>query len=144
MVFTERIELSSTDYQYVALPLCYMNIKQRNVRKQYLFSHQNVSSYYEVTVFFTTAMVEDVGLEPLFHIPNVACYHYTTSSIYGISYWDSNPYLAVLETAVLPIKLRILVGIEGLEPPTRCLRDTYYTNLVIFPFGDNGQIRTDE
>ena len=144
MVFTERIELSSTDYQSVALPLCYMNIKQRNVRKQYLFSHQNVSSYYEVTVFFTTAMVEDVGLEPLFHIPNVACYHYTTSSIYGISYWDSNPYLAVLETAVLPIKLRILVGIEGLEPPTRCLRDTYYTNLVIFPFGDNGQIRTDE
>ena len=89
-------------------------------------------------------MVEDVGLEPLFHIPNVACYHYTTPSIYGISYWDSNPYLAVLETAVLPIKLRILVGIEGLEPPTRCLRDTYYTNLVIFPFGDNGQIRTDE
>ena len=144
MVFTERIELSSTDYQSVALPLCYMNIKQRNVRKQYLFSHQNVSSYYEVTVFFTTAMVEDVGLEPLFHIPNVACYHYTTSSIYGISYWDSNPYLAVFETAVLPIKLRILVGIEGLEPPTRCLRDTYYTNLVIFPFGDNGQIRTDE
>ena len=89
-------------------------------------------------------MVDDVGLEPLFHIPNVACYHYTTSSIYGISYWDSNPYLAVLETAVLPIKLRILVGIEGLEPPTRCLRDIYYTNLVIFPFGDNGQIRTDE
>ena len=144
MVFTERIELSSTDYQSVALPLCYMNIKQRNVRKQCLCNHQNVSSYQEVTVFFTTAMVEDVGLEPLFHIPNVACYHYTTSSIYGISYWDSNPYLAVLETAVLPIKLRILVGIEGLEPPTRCLRDTYYTNLVIFPFGDNGQIRTDE
>ena len=144
MVFTERIELSSTDYQSVALPLCYMNIKQRNVRKQCLCTHQNVSSYQEVTVFFTTAMVEDVGLEPLFHIPNVACYHYTTSSIYGISYWDSNPYLAVLETAVLPIKLRILVGIEGLEPPTRCLRDTYYTNLVIFPFGDNGQIRTDE
>ena len=144
MVFTERIELSSTDYQSVALPLCYMNIKQRNVRKQCLCTHPNVSSYQEVTVFFTTAMVEDVGLEPLFHIPNVACYHYTTSSIYGISYWDSNPYLAVLETAVLPIKLRILVGIEGLEPPTRCLRDTYYTNLVIFPFGDNGQIRTDE
>ena len=144
MVFTERIELSSTDYQSVALPLCYMNIKQRNVRKQCLCTHQNVSSYQEVTVFYTTAMVEDVGLEPLFHIPNVACYHYTTSSIYGISYWDSNPYLAVLETAVLPIKLRILVGIEGLEPPTRCLRDTYYTNLVIFPFGDNGQIRTDE
>ena len=144
MVFTERIELSSTDYQSVALPLCYMNIKQRNVRKQCLCNHQNVSSYQEVTVFFTTAMVEDVGLEPLLMTPNHVCYQYTTSSIYGISYWDSNPHLAVLETAVLPIKLRILVGIEGLEPPTRCLRDTYYTNLVIFPFGDNGQIRTDE
>ena len=122
MVFTERIELSSTDYQSVALPLCYMNIKQRNVRKQCLFTHQNVSSYQEVTVFFTTAMVEDVGLEPLFHIPNVACYHYTTPSIYGISYWDSNPYLAVLETAVLPIKLRILVELVGLEPTIFCLQ----------------------
>ena len=27
-------------------------------------------------------MVEDVGLEPLLHIPNVACYHYTTSSLH--------------------------------------------------------------
>ena len=72
------------------------------------------------------------------------CVTITPYPLYGISYWDSNPYLAVLETAVLPIKLRILVGIEGLEPPTRCLRDTYYTNLVIFPFGDNGQILTDE
>ena len=157
MVFTERIELSSTDYQSVALPLCYMNIKQRKRKMVYCFSNLDLNqeflfpikdvftiSLFEVTIFYTTAMVEDVGLEPLFHIPNVACYHYTTSSIYGISYWDSNPYLAVLETAVLPIKLRILVGIEGLEPPTRCLRDTYYTNLVIFPFGDNGQIRTDE
>ena len=157
MVFTERIELSSTDYQSVALPLCYMNIKQRKNENGVLFFKLGFEprisfpikdvftiSLFEVTIFYTTAMVEDVGLEPLFHIPNVACYHYTTSSIYGISYWDSNPYLAVLETAVLPIKLRILVGIEGLEPPTRCLRDTYYTNLVIFPFGDNGQIRTDE
>ena len=122
---------------------CFSNLDSN---KEFLFPIKDVFtiSLFEVTIFYTTAMVEDVGLEPLFHTPNVACYHYTTSSIYGISYWDSNPYLAVLETAVLPIKLRILVGIEGLEPPTRCLRDTYYTNLVIFPFGDNGQIRTDE
>ena len=122
---------------------CFSNLESN---QEFLFPIKDVFtiSLFAVTIFYTTAMVEDVGLEPLFHIPNVACYHYTTSSIYGISYWDSNPYLAVLETAVLPIKLRILVGIEGLEPPTRCLRDTYYTNLVIFPFGDNGQIRTDE
>lgn len=67
-------------------------------------------------------MVEDVGLEPLLMTPNHVCYQYTTSSIYGISYWDSNPYLAVLETAVLPIKLRILVELVGLEPTIFCLQ----------------------
>ena len=30
------------------------------------------------------SVVEDVGFEPLLHIPNVVCCHYTTSSIYGI------------------------------------------------------------
>ena len=122
---------------------CFSNL---DLNQEFLFPIKDVFtiSLFEVTIFYTTAMVEDVGLEPLLMTPNHVCYQYTTSSIYGISYWDSNPYLAVLETAVLPIKLRILVGIEGLEPPTRCLRDTYYTNLVIFPFGDNGQIRTDE
>ena len=86
MVFTERIELSSTDYQSVALPLCYMNIKQRKNENGVLFFKLGFEprisfpikdvftiSLFEVTIFFTTAMVEDVGFEPLFHIPNVAC-----------------------------------------------------------------------
>lgn len=36
----------------------------------------------------------------------------------GITYWDSNPYLPVLETGVLPIKLRlhIMAGRVGLAP----------------------------
>ena len=86
MVFTERIELSSTDYQSVALPLCYMNIKQRKNENGVLFFKLGVEprisfsnkrcvtiSLFEVTIFYTTAMVEDVGFEPLLHIPNVAC-----------------------------------------------------------------------
>lgn len=30
-------------------------------------------------------MVEDVGFEPRFKLPKLACYHYTTSSILGIT-----------------------------------------------------------
>ena len=100
---------------------CFSNLE---LNQEFLFPIKDVFtiSLFEVTIFYTTAMVEDVGLEPLFHTPNVACYHYTTSSIYGISYWDSNPYLAVLETAVLPIKLRILVELVGIEPTIFCLQ----------------------
>ena len=100
---------------------CFSNLE---LNQEFLFPIKDVFtiSLFEVTIFYTTAMVEDVGLEPLLMTPNHVCYQYTTSSIYGISYWDSNPYLAVLETAVLPIKLRILVELVGIEPTIFCLQ----------------------
>lgn len=38
-------------------------------------------------------MAEDVGFEPRFKLPKLACYHYTTSSIYKTYFklWDLNP-----------------------------------------------------
>ena len=45
-----------------------------NHRLQIMSLIRNLSSIPQYT------LVEDVGLEPLLHIPNVACYHYTTSS----------------------------------------------------------------
>ena len=41
-------------------------------------------------------MVEDVGFEPLFHIPNVACYRYTTSSLYELRFYEVKTRLFLL------------------------------------------------
>ena len=48
---------------------------------------------YSTPIISRVAVVQDVGLEPLLHIPSVVCYHYTTSCIYLARLWDLNPYL---------------------------------------------------
>lgn len=46
----------------------------------------NLMSY----LYTLQRVVEDVGFEPLYSIPNAVCYHYTTSSMWRLE-WDSNP-----------------------------------------------------
>ena len=41
------------------------------------------SCHIQSTIRFST-VVEDVGVEPLYNIPNVVCYRYTTSSIFTV------------------------------------------------------------
>ena len=58
--------------------------------------------------------------------------HHPTAHIgtVGITYWDSNPYLPVLETGVLPIKLRlhIMAGRVRLELTISRLTADCFTN----------------
>ena len=72
-------------------------------------------------------MVENVRVELLFHVPNMACYRYTTLSIYRLKY----PKLHIVFCLVFLVTplfqshnllhIWTLVRNDGLEPPVLCL-----------------------
>ena len=71
------------------------------------FPHKFVGSLRKDQTHLATTCFGTLIHHPIAHIGTV-----------GITYWDSNPYLPVLETDVLPIKLRlhIMAGRVGLAP----------------------------
>ena len=99
-------------------------------------------------------MVEDVGLEPLFMLPKQACYHYTTSSIYGTNVdptsEPSSPPISFVACYEMAISQAVnncnptsqyLAGGEELESPlaesksaelTDYSNPQYFINFVLF------------